>query len=163
VSSCIGQWVHCYESASICKFVFVLKVLFYSIFLAQACWCISWLFAGFGAKFWWLAPTAFREQPWRSWGRREWRGWYWDKRLRSYSYPFGVSVREPRLQYAPYVPHLVPWGTRSSRKRARVDDSSTSTSALKKSHSPSTQIIGIMLLGERILILLFAFLLTFSF
>jgi hypothetical protein len=66
----------------------------------------------------------------------------------------GVSVREPGLQYMPYVPHFVPRGTASFGKPAWVDESSTSMSALKMSHPLSTQITGSMLLGELILILL---------
>jgi hypothetical protein len=46
----------------------------------------------------------------------------------------GVSVGESGLLFADYVPHLVPQSTRSSGKRARVDDSSTRMFALKKSH-----------------------------
>jgi hypothetical protein len=64
---------------------------------------------------------------------------------------------EPGLLFVDYIPHLVPQSTRSSGNRVWVDDSSTSTSALKKSCPPSTQISGSMLLGERILILPFCF------
>jgi hypothetical protein len=60
----------------------------------------------------------------------------------------GVSVGEPGLLFADYVPLPVAQGTRSARKRARVDSSSISTSASKKPCSLSTHIIGSMLLGE---------------
>jgi hypothetical protein len=69
----------------------------------------------------------------------------------------GVSLGEPNLQYVDYVPYLVPRGTRSASKRARVDGSSTSMSVPKKprrpSTRPSTQNTCSMLLGERIIIL----------
>jgi hypothetical protein len=69
----------------------------------------------------------------------------------------GVSLGEPNLQYVDYVPRLIPRGTWSASKRARVDGSSTSTSVPKKPRCPSTwlntQNTGSMLLGERIIIL----------
>jgi hypothetical protein len=57
-------------------------------------------------------------------------------------------------QYVEYVSRSVPQAPRSTSKRVRTDDASASASATKKPHSPSThsctQVIGIMLLGERV-------------
>ena len=65
----------------------------------------------------------------------------------------GVSFGEPDLQYVEYVPRLVPRGARSTSKRTRADDSSTSASASKKPRPPGAQITGRMLLGEHIIVL----------
>jgi hypothetical protein len=52
------------------------------------------------------------------------------------------------------VPHPVPRAPHTTSKRARVDDTSASAFATKKPRPPSTrpgiQVIGIVLLGERI-------------
>jgi hypothetical protein len=74
----------------------------------------------------------------------------------------GVSVGEPGLMHLEYVACIVPRGTRTSGNRARADDSSTSASDSKKSRSLSAQITGSMLLGEHIIVLLFAFLFSLS-
>ena len=56
--------------------------------------------------------------------------------------------------YVEYVPRPVPCGPRSVGKRGRVDSSSSGLSAAKKVRQSSTrlgtQVIGSMLLGERI-------------
>jgi hypothetical protein len=56
--------------------------------------------------------------------------------------------------YVEYVSRLVPRAPHTTFKRTRADDTSTSASATKKSHHPSThpgtQVTGSMLLGDRI-------------
>ena len=56
--------------------------------------------------------------------------------------------------YEEYVPHLVPRAPRTSRKRERVDSSSSAPSATKKSRQtstrPGTPVVASMLLGEHI-------------
>jgi hypothetical protein len=61
--------------------------------------------------------------------------------------------------FVEYVPHPVPQASRTTNKRARVNDTSTNASATKKplplSTRPGTQVIGIKLLGEHINVLYF--------
>jgi hypothetical protein len=76
----------------------------------------------------------------------------------------GASYNEV-IQYVEYVPRLVPRAPRSTNKRAQADDTSANTSATKKpcplSNRLGTQVIGIMLLSERVNIHYFSMIFLF--
>jgi hypothetical protein len=69
------------------------------------------------------------------------------------------------IQYVEYVPRPVPRAPCSTNKRVRADDTSASTSATKKpcplKNRLGTQVIGIMLLGERVNIHYFSMIFLF--